>query len=133
VGVPASGALAGVYVLVVEDDEDARNIYRAILEYAGALVSSAPAARTALEIIRQIKFDVVLCDVHLGDEDALWLLGQTRAHQPDTPFIGVSGRDFDEHEMRHVGFSAFLTKPVDAAVLVGAIMRAISTSGSTDL
>jgi CheY-like chemotaxis protein len=125
VGVPPSDTLSGVYVLVVEDDEDARNIYCAILGYAGALVSSAPAARTALDIIRQIKFNVVLCDVHLGDEDALWLLPQARAQQPDAPFVGVSGRDFDEGEMLQAGFTAFLTKPVDPAVLVETLRRAI--------
>jgi CheY-like chemotaxis protein len=125
VGVPPSGTLSGVYVLVVEDDEDARNIYCAILGYAGALVSSAPAARTALDIIRQIKFDVVLCDIHLGDEDALWLLPRARAQQPGTPFVGVSGRDFDEGEMLQAGFAAFLTKPVDPAVLVETLRRAI--------
>jgi CheY-like chemotaxis protein len=125
VGVPPSAPLAGVYVLVVEDDEDARNIYRAILEYAGALVVTATAARAALNILTEIKFDAVLCDVQLSDADAFWLIGQARAHQPRTPFIAVSGLDFDEDEMRQAGFVVFLTKPVDPARLVSRILRAI--------
>jgi CheY-like chemotaxis protein len=68
---------------------------------------------------------VVLCDVQLADEDAFWLIRQARPHQPRTPFLAVSGLDFDEHEMRQAGFVAFLTKPVDPVRLVGRILRAI--------
>jgi CheY-like chemotaxis protein len=125
VGVLPSGALAGVYVLVVEDDEDARNILQSLLTYLGALVTTAPSARGALNILEQVKTDVVVCDVYLGDADAMWLIGQARAHQPATPFIAISSEDHDEQEMLRLGFVASLTKPVALEVLVRKILSAL--------
>ena len=124
-GVPPSGALTGVYVLVVEDDEDARNIMHSLLTYLGALVTTAATARAALNLLEQIKSDVVVCDVYLPDADALWLIGQARAHQPETPFIAISGQDHDEQEMLRLGFVASFTKPVSLDVLVSKILSAI--------
>jgi DNA-binding response OmpR family regulator len=125
VGVPLSGALRGIHVLVVEDDDDARDILQAVLTYLGAFVSTAANARTALSILGHIKADVVVCDVYLGDADALWLIRQARVHQPGTPFIALSAQDHDEDEMRRNGFSASLTKPVSHDVLVHRILGAI--------
>ena len=124
-GVPPSGALTGVHVLVVEDDDDARDILQSVLTYLGAFVSTAATAHIALSILGHVKADVVVCDVYLGDADALWLIREARAHQPGTPFIAVSARDHDEYEMQRIGFTASLTKPVRHDVLVSKILRAV--------
>ena len=106
VGIAPFGALSGVFVLVVEDNDDARHILQSLLTYLGAFVSTATTAASALNQLSQIKADVVICDVNLPDNDALWLIEQVRQHQPETPFIAVSGQDYDEYEMRRVGFTA---------------------------
>lgn len=124
-GVPPLGELSGIYALVVEDDDDARHILESLLTYLGAFVSTATSAAAALNILGQVKADVVVCDVNLGDNDALWLIQEVRQHQPETPFIAVSGQDYDEYEMRRVGFTAYLTKPVRHDVLVSRILRAV--------
>jgi DNA-binding response OmpR family regulator len=124
-GVPPLGELSGIFVLVVEDDADARHILESLLTYLGAFVSTAPSAEAARNILGQVKADVVVCDVNLGDQDALWLIRQARHHQPTTPFIAVSGQDYDEHEMTRAGFNAYLTKPVRHDVLVSTILRAV--------
>jgi CheY-like chemotaxis protein len=110
--------------MVVEDDDDARTILQSLLAYLGAFVSTASSAHAALNVLAQIRADVVVCDVNLGDEDAVWLFHEARRHQPDTPFIAVSGQDYDEPAMQLVGFSASLTKPVQQDVLVREILRA---------
>ena len=76
------GVLLGVHVLVVDDNEDARDILRSLLTYLGAFVSTADSAAAALNILGQIEADVVVCDVNLGDNDAFWLIEQGRRHQP---------------------------------------------------
>jgi CheY-like chemotaxis protein len=119
------GALSGVYALVVDDNVDARNILEALLAYHGAFVVSAKSARDALRKLRQVKPDVVVCDVQLGDRDAMWLLAEARKRQATTPFIAVSGLDFDEPAMRSSGFAAYLTKPVSHERLVGVILAAV--------
>jgi CheY-like chemotaxis protein len=123
---PRLGALAGVVVLVVDDNEDARSILQSVLTYLGALVTTAASADAALSFLGQIRPHVVICDVNLGDNDARWLLQQAQAHQPDTPFIAVSGEDYDDHELRGAGFVAFLRKPLVHEVLVTEVLRAVA-------
>ena len=124
-GVPPSGALAGVYALVVDDDEDARNILDSVLTYLGAFVATASSAAAALNILAQIKADVVVCDVNLGDNDAVWLIRQVQQHQPGTPFIAISAQDYDEYEIRIAGFTTYLRKPVPQDVLTNRILNAV--------
>ena len=124
-GIPPIRELSGIFVLVVEDDEDARYILDSFLTYLGAFVWAAASAEAARSILGQLKADVVVCDVNLGDNDALWLVQHAREHQLSTPFIAVSGQDYDEHEMRQRGFAASLTKPVRPEVLVSTILRAV--------
>jgi CheY-like chemotaxis protein len=119
------GALAGVYALVVDDNVDARNIFQALLVYHGAFVVTSRSARDALRKLRQVKPDVVVCDVQLGDRDAMWLLGEARKRQATTPFIAVSGLDYDEPAMRASGFAAYLPKPVSHERLVQVILAAV--------
>lgn len=127
---PRFGALAGVFVLVVDDNEDAREILRSTLTYLGAIVATAASARAALNVLSQIQAGVVVCDVNLGDTDALWLIGQIQAQQPTLPpFIAISAQDYDDDELRSAGFVAFLRKPIEHDVLVREILRAIRPRG----
>ncbi len=119
------GALSGVYALVVDDNVDARNIFQALLAYHGAFVVTSRSARDALRKLRQVKPDVVVCDVQLADRDALWLLGEARKRQATTPFIAVSVLDYDEPSMRASGFAAYLPKPVSQERLVQLILAAV--------
>jgi CheY-like chemotaxis protein len=125
VQVPPFGPLAGLRVLIVDDNEDARAILQSLLTHLGAFVMTAATAEAALNVLCHIRADVVVCDVYLGDQDALWLLCEVRPHQPETPFIAVSGQDHDEHDMQRAGFVASLTKPVAIDVLVSRILRAV--------
>lgn len=125
-GVPPFGALSDIHVLVVEDNDDARNILQSLLTYLGAFVSTAASAAAGLNILGQIKADVVVCDVNLGDNDALWLIEHVREFQPETPFIAISGQDYDEYEMRLAGFNASLTKPVRQDLLITRILAAVA-------
>jgi CheY-like chemotaxis protein len=122
---PRFGALAGVFVLVVDDNEDAREILRSMLSYLGAIVATAASAGGALNVLTQIRAGVVVCDVNLGDNDALWLIRQIQARQATPPpFIAISAQDYDEDEIRAAGFVSFLRKPVQHEVLVTEISRA---------
>ena len=116
------GALTGLHVVVVEDNEDSREIMRSVLGYFGASVAAATDAHEGLEILRHVDPDVVVADVRLGDETAMWLLREARQRACRAPFIAVSGLDFDESAMTANGFELFLRKPVDHVSLVEAIL-----------
>ncbi len=124
-GASPLGPLAGLYVVVVEDDADGREILRQLLTYLGAFVMTAENAQDALNKLTQVKAHVVICDVHLGDSDALWLIREVRKLKASTPFIAVSGHDYDEEVMRGAGFVKYLPKPIDHEALIRAISTAV--------
>src|ERR1051325_2588871 len=98
------GALAGLHILVVDDNRDARRIFATMLMHFGALVTTAETAAGALRQLGATKPDVVLADVHLPDHDARWLLRRVRRRGWDVPFIAISGADLDEQEFVAAGF-----------------------------
>jgi two-component system response regulator GlrR len=96
-----------------------------LLTYLGAFVVTAKSAHEARNKVKQVRADLVVCDIPLGDKDAMWLLGEVRRLGIDTPFIAVSGHDYDTHAMQAAGFIAYLPKPIDHELLARAILSAI--------
>ena len=117
------GALAGLHVLVVEDNRDARQIFSGVLTYYGAYVTSVATAAAGLSHLRAIKPDLVLADFQLPDHDAAWLVRQAARRDIRVPFVAVSGADLDERQLQ--GFEASLRKPVDHGRLVETILAVV--------
>ena len=111
--------LVGVHVLVVDDDDDTRELVRTILEYAGALVTVAAGAPAALEVVARLSPDVILSDIAMPGADGYALLRQVRASTPEQapriPAIAVTahGRVHGPERTRAAGFDAHLRKPID--------------------
>ena len=118
------GDLAGLHILIVEDDDHGRTILRDLLKYFGAYVTVASSARDGLARLRHLKPDVIVADVRLRDHNAPWLLRQARTRACDAPFVAVTGYDFEERALRAQGFTALLRKPLDGDRLVEAVVRA---------
>ncbi len=112
-----SDLLAGLHVLVVEDNAEARDLFKTILEYAGALVAVASDAKQALAMCQYIVPDVLVADIVMPDHDGFWLLEQLRAGGPPTaaiPAVAVTGRAVQPgSRFAAAGFAAHLQKPVD--------------------
>jgi CheY-like chemotaxis protein len=126
-------ALRGIHVLVVDDNEDARDLLRRILEYAGALVAVTGSAAGALQYTRRLLPDVVVCDIVMPDHDGYWLLERLRAAGgvpgatlTALPVIAVTGHADDNSRARALerGFTAYLPKPIDPAELCRAVKTA---------
>ena len=66
---PGVQSLRGAHALVVDDQADARELMAAILESAGARVSTAVSAEDALGVLARGGFDVVLADIGLPGRD----------------------------------------------------------------
>jgi len=62
--------LAGLHIMVVEDDTHARAILGDLFSYFGASVTLAISARDGLATLRQVDPDVVVADMRLGDHTA---------------------------------------------------------------
>jgi hypothetical protein len=124
---PAGPSLTGVRVLVVDDEPDVREVMTSALETCGAIVTSAPSARAALETLARSDFDVLLADIGMPDKDGYELMREIR----DLPSIRLAripaaavtafASDEDRQRALDAGFQTHLAKPVHAAALVQAV------------
>ncbi len=60
--------LDGVHVLVVEDTDDSREVLRVVLEYCGALVTTAASAEEAKRVLENVRPHVVVSDIAMPDD-----------------------------------------------------------------
>ena len=74
--------LAGVKVLVVDDEPDARELIARVLEDAAAIVLSAASADEAIELVEAERPDVLVSDIGMPDVDGYELLRRVRALGP---------------------------------------------------
>ena len=123
-------ALRGLHVLVVDDDEDTREMLRQILTHAGALVSTAAGGEAALGILRNVAADVVISDLSMPRHDGHWVVRNLRAldgRQGKVPAIAVTAYRETQHEAEALaaGFDAYLEKPLDFRQLIDTIRRVV--------
>ncbi|MBS2013771.1 MAG: response regulator [Deltaproteobacteria bacterium] len=126
----ATRTLAGVRVLVVDDDEDSRLLVTATLGEAGALTVAAESAAAALVELEGAPFDVLLSDIGMPDEDGYQLLAAVRSHAnakvASIPAVALTAyaRPVDAARAYGAGFDHHLAKPVDPEVIVELVARA---------
>jgi CheY-like chemotaxis protein len=104
-------------VLVVEDDPDARDGLRRLLEDWGYSVTVARDGREALEMARVQAASVALVDIGLPEMDGYAVARQLRADLGEgAPFlVALTGHAGPEDRSRALssGFDAYLAKPID--------------------
>lgn len=126
--------LSGVRVLIVEDDEDAREIYRELFELCGGKTVTASSGRTGWERFQASRPDVVISDIQMPDGDGYELIHRVRALAVEagrlTPAIAVSGSESTERCLE-AGFDAHLSKPVDPLALVDVVRGFVRESNTT--
>jgi signal transduction histidine kinase/ActR/RegA family two-component response regulator len=110
-------------VLVVEDDQDARELVKATLESAGAFVETAATASEARREMLMDAPDVLISDIRMPEEDGYSLIRSLRGAGIATPAIALTAyaRHEDADEARAAGFQIHLPKPIDAGRLVDAV------------
>jgi CheY-like chemotaxis protein len=118
--------LAGISVLVVDDEADARDVVGAILSSYGAEVRTASSVALALDAIRERPPLVVVSDIGMPGEDGFALIAQLRALTPplaSLPVIALTAyaRRDDARRMLTAGFRRFLSKPADPITLATAV------------
>jgi len=123
------GRLSNFKILVVEDDEDARDLLVTVLKQQGAKVSEAGNASEALASVAQSVPDVLLSDIGLPGEDGYELIRAVRARGLPAnvlPAIALTAyaRREDQRLALDAGFQAHVAKPVEPATLVAAVAEA---------
>ena len=116
--------LAGIRVLVAEDDEDARGLIEKVLEIQGAAVTAVSSAREALDLLLEQPFDVLLSDIEMPDTDGYQLIRELRLRSAkeggSVPAAALTAYARTEDRMRalRAGFQLHLGKPVQPSELV---------------
>jgi CheY-like chemotaxis protein/anti-sigma regulatory factor (Ser/Thr protein kinase) len=122
-------ALRGIRVLIVEDDEDTRQIVAAQLESHQALTSTAGSAAEAFDLLQRERFDVLLADIAMPVEDGYGLIRRVRSTlKSGTASIPAAAltafaREEDRQQALAAGFQLHLAKPVEIGALVAAVAR----------
>lgn len=116
-------SLDGVSVLVVEDDDDAREMFAAAIASAGGDVSIATDATQALSTRGTKEVDIVVTDLGMPEIDGYELLSRWRETGSRIPFVAVTAfaSADDGRRALDAGFDAFVAKPVSADELVSRV------------
>jgi CheY-like chemotaxis protein len=120
-----SQRLEATRILVVEDDDASRELLRLTLERAGAWVETVESAAAARREMRTDPPDVLISDIRMPEEDGYSLIRSLRDAGITTPAIALTAfaRREDADEARAAGFQIHLPKPVDAGLLVDAVVQ----------
>jgi signal transduction histidine kinase/ActR/RegA family two-component response regulator len=135
VALDAGVKLAGVRVLVVDDEPDARALVKRLLEAREARVTTAASAPEALEAVRRERPDVVVSDIGMPGEDGYSFIRKVRALGPeeggDVPAVALTAYVRSEERARALkaGFQMHLPKPVEPAAVVVTVARLARRTG----
>jgi signal transduction histidine kinase/ActR/RegA family two-component response regulator len=116
--------LAGLRVLVVDDEMDARDLLAMVLESCGARVTTVGTAGEALDALKRLKPDILISDIEMPGEDGYSLIAKIRALLPEDggriPALALTAHARLEDRMRALsgGFQMHVAKPVEPAELV---------------
>jgi PAS domain S-box-containing protein len=119
-----SSYLAGLRILVVDDNPDTRNFLDYCLKEYGATVTVAESANQALRALAQSQHNLLISDIGMPEVDGYTLIEQIRAVPPEQggniPAIALTAYagDSDRSRLLAAGFQAHIAKPVDTDQLL---------------
>jgi PAS domain S-box-containing protein len=127
--------LSGLRVLVVDDEADACELLRLVLEGCGAQVRTTRSAPAALEAIAEEPFDVLICDIGMPDEDGYSLIAKVRALSKErggkVPAAALTAYAGEEDRIRVLrsGFQVHAPKPIGPTELVAIVANLAGRTG----
>lgn len=123
-------ALAGLRILVVDDDPDGRWLVSEAISESGAQVQSAASVAEAVALFTARPFHVVISDIGMPGEDGYSLARRIRATGEPPTLIALTAyaRPEDIRASSEAGFALHLGKPIDPDRLIAAIASAVTLS-----
>jgi PAS domain S-box-containing protein len=122
-----AGPLAGLRVLIVDDDADSREVLVALLALSAAEVRSAGSVREALETLTDWRPDVLVSDIGMPGRDGYDLIQEVRSRGAEEggqiPAIALTGYAAvqDGERAKSAGYQTHMAKPVEPLLLVKVI------------
>jgi PAS domain S-box-containing protein len=123
--------LAGLRVLIVDDEPDARELLRTVLESCSAQVTTASTATDALQQFKREPPDLLVSDIGMQDKDGYWLIREIRGLPPEqggrvpavaiTAYAGMKDRTRALRE----GFTNHVAKPTEPQELLAVVAASV--------
>ncbi len=127
---PELGSIREKRVLIVDDEEDARELIAALLQRAGVHVKPVASAEEAMAALASFQPDLLVSDIGMPEEDGYSLLRRIRALASDNPSRGIPAialtayaRAEDRRRALLAGFGVHMSKPVNPGLLIDSIAR----------
>ena len=126
-GEAEASEIRGLNVLVVDDDPDARELMKRLLEDRSASVTTADSASAATRLMEERSFDVLVSDIGMPGEDGYAMMRRLRRRGGkrggNIPAIALSAyaRAEDRVQSIRAGFQIHLAKPIEPAELVATV------------
>jgi CheY-like chemotaxis protein len=120
-------ALKGIRILVVEDDEDTRDLLKILLEGEGGVVTTASSVQEALTAYDQSRPNVIVADIGMPDYNGYTLIGRVRARDRErgglVPAIALTAftTSIDRDTVLSAGFQVHMPKPFEPSQLISVI------------
>ena len=116
------------HILVVDDELSMRELLDVLLRKYGYKVSCAENGRMAISMIKKTEFDLLLCDIRLGDMTGIDVLKALKDQNPNTVVIMISAYATTEAaiEAMNEGAYDFVPKPFDNEELQQTIKNALA-------
>jgi CheY-like chemotaxis protein len=119
--------LSDLRVLLVDDEADSRDLLNLVLDSCGAIVTITSSAAEAFEAVKREKFDVIVSDIGMPDEDGFSLIRKVRELSNEkggnVPAIALTAyaRAEDRVKALRSGFQMHIAKPVEPAELIAIV------------
>jgi len=119
------GALAGIRILIVDDDRDMCDALQYLLESYGAEVRTATSAAEALAELERSRPDVLLSDIAMPGESGYDLMRKLAAREgseaPPAAALSSFAKETDREQAVAAGFRTLLAKPIEPDALVAVV------------
>jgi CheY-like chemotaxis protein len=121
--------LSGLRILIVDDQTDSLDLLEAVLEACQAQTERAGSAADAFEHVRQRRFDLIISDIGMPEEDGYALLRRIRnlpgSEGGDTPALALTAYAGNEDRLLAIesGFQMHISKPLKPREVVAAVVR----------
>lgn len=115
------------HILVVDDELSMRELLEYMLTKEGYQVTCAEKGQGAIELLKKNNFDLLLCDIRLGDMTGLDVLRASKKQNPDSVVIMISAYATTETavEAMNEGAYDYVPKPFDKDELMQTIGKAL--------
>ncbi len=133
-GLVSPREMAGLNVLLVEDNPINQAVAVEILKTAGIVPDKAGNGREAVEMVREKKYDLVLMDVQMPIMDGLQATRAIRGElkMADLPIVAMTAHAMhgDREKCIDAGMNDYVPKPIDRKELFAALRKNIKSRGN---